>query len=353
MSADLFEIATPKARKYKLFFWGPEGSFKTRTALRLGNVGPTEEPALAIIDTESGSEHYSGEFRFRRKNTVDPDEVFKLVKSLVRNPGNIKTLVIDSFSVYYQSLVSKYADLFLKRELTSKGNKSDYYVIQPRDYQAINREAYNFIRMLIASDLNVIAVCHAKDKWNENMQIDGKTPDAPKKMGYYFDTVIEIDMGVDGDFHGIVRAKDRTNKLTVQEEIPWTSDLIAADYISKAFGHTLAETSSVEPVEVNLSVGPDFGVKDKVEEEAAAPTLDEGVAVEAVIPTEKVTPPNNNRTSDDYLKEIAELKADAKIVDREGWLKILSRYDVKTANHMTAEQMEDLITHLKTLVVPF
>lgn len=342
MSADLFEIATPKAKKYKLFFWGPEGSYKTRTALRLGNVAPNDEPSLAIIDTEAGSEHYGGEFRFRRKITVDPDEVFNLVKSLVRKPGQIKTLVIDSFSVYYQSLVSKYADLFLKRELTSKGNKSEYYVIQPRDYQAINREAYNFIRMLIACDLNVVAICHAKDRWNDQMQIDGKQADAPKKMGHYFDTVVEIEMGIDGKFHGMVKAKDRTNKLTIQEDIPWYNDTVAAEYISNAFGHTLAETSDVQPVDIKISAGPNFGIKGKTD--VVETTLADVGEKEELKEIKKA------RTTEDYLVEIAKLKAEARIVDREAWLDVLAGYSVKTANHLKPKQMEELIEQLKGLL---
>ncbi len=40
------------------------------------------------------------------------------------------------------------------------------------------------------------------------------------------------------------------------------------------------------------------------------------------------------RTTEDYLVEIAKLKAEARIVDREAWLDVLAGYSVKTANHL-------------------
>jgi hypothetical protein len=374
MGENDFELATPSTKKYKLFFWGPEGSFKTRTALRLGNVPDGKQPSLAIIDTESGSEHYSGEFNFLRIVTVNPDKVYNAVKNLVRNPGNVKTLVIDSFTIYYQSLISKYVDLFMLREITSKGNKGEYYVLQPRDYQAINREAYNLVRMLIASDLNIIVTAHAKDKWGENMQIEGLTPDAPKKMSHFFDTVIEIETGVDGKFHGYVRSKDRTNKIAVNESIPWHSDIAAVEYIQKAFGHLLSETPESEAVNIDIPIGPDFGVEkviasDIIPEDPeeiltkAEPTKPKPVKAEATKakPKEEVKAKPETKKADlakaatkgseeertKYMQKIAKLKAKAKIVDRDQWLKVLEPYKVETANHMSPDQMEDLIGKLK------
>jgi len=365
MGATDFELATPCTKKYKLFFWGPEGSFKTRTALRLGNVSNGEQPSLAIIDTERGSEHYSGDFNFLRIITVDPDKVYNAVKNLVQNPGQVKTLVIDSFTVYYQSLISKYVDLFMKREMTSKGNKGEYYVLQPRDYQAINREAYNLIRMLIASDLNIIVTAHAKDKWGENMQVEGLTPDAPKKMSHFFDTVIEIETGVDGKFHGYVHAKDRTNKIAIDEAIPWHSDAAAVKHLQKAFGHLLSETPDSESVNVDIPIGPNFGVE-KVEVSDVVPEDPEksaAIKVEPTVtaenkskkkakaegkkPTTKTVAEEEARTK--RMQEIAKLKAAAKIVDRDQWLKVLKPYKVETANHMSPDQMEDLIGKLKEL----
>jgi hypothetical protein len=357
MGANDFELATPSAKKYKLFFWGPEGSFKTRTALRLGNTPDGEQPSLAIIDTERGTEHYSSDFNFLRIITVNPDKVYNAVKKLVQNPGHVKTLVIDSFTVYYQSLISKYVDLFMMREITSKGNKGEYYVLQPRDYQAINREAYNLIRMLIASDINIIVTAHAKDKWGDNMQIEGLAPDAPKKMSHFFDTVIEIETGVDGKFHGYVHSKDRTNKIPIGEAIPWHSDAVAVEYMQKAFGHLLSEAPKSEPVDINIPIGPDFGVEKVdvanilMENPEKAEELEKAEAVrkqpEATPKKSAAVSKKEEEARNKLMQKIAKLKKAAKIVDRDQWLKVLKPYKVDTANHMTTDQMEDLIKDLK------
>ena len=351
-----WEIATPKKKKYKLFFWGPEGCFKTRTALRLGNVPDSEEPALAVIDTEFGTDHYGGEFRFRRKQTVDPDEVFQLVKGLIKNPNGIKTLLIDSFSVYYEAVVSKYADLFLKREITSKGNKKEYYVIQPRDYQAINREAYNFIRMLLACDLNVIATCHAKDKWGSDMKVEGRIPDAPKKMAHYFDTVVEIEDAKGGGFQGVVKRKDRTHSFKVLDTIPWNSDQAAAEYIAKAFGHDLSQDAIVKPGQaVNVKrtdSSPDLPHQEVPPSTAAStPDLTTSEQPEQKVKVDDVAEEVQQSTEsiNDLLRTIVMLKNELRITDRNDWQALLAPFNVDSAKEISLDLLKKFISRLEKL----
>jgi len=380
-----WQIAEPKSKKYKIFIWGPEGCFKTRTALRLGNVADDQPPATAMIDTEFGSDHYGGEFRFVRKQTVDPDEVFEAVKELISKPGNIKTLIIDSFSVYYESLMSKYVDLFLKREVNSAGNKRDYYVIQPRDYQQINREAYNLIRMLLACDLNVIVTCHAKDKWGENMKVEGKIADGPKKMAHYFDTIIEIEDSKSNLFTGVVKRKDRTHTLKIQEQIPWSSDIAAAEYISKAFGHDLSVDAVVKPGQaVNAKKAavkpPKKSAKaSEKESEPQTPDTQEAVAKEpeqapaqeqqepspiAEPETQPSVPANvdnavqeespepveqSKRTTQELLAEVVALKRELGIVSKTTWNELLAPFKVNTAKELTDEQLSQFIDSLQDL----
>ena len=106
-----WEVATPRNKRFKIFLEGPPGCFKTRTALRLANNGDFEDPAAAVIDTEFGTDHYAGDFAFRLKQTVDPDEIMNLVNGLIKNPGKVRTLIWDTFSVYYEALATKYVDL--------------------------------------------------------------------------------------------------------------------------------------------------------------------------------------------------------------------------------------------------
>ena len=69
----MWPIAEPKDKKFKFFFSGPPGSYKTRLALRLADNGNRKDPATGIIDTEFGTDHYAGEFAFRRLQENDPD----------------------------------------------------------------------------------------------------------------------------------------------------------------------------------------------------------------------------------------------------------------------------------------
>ena len=231
-----FEVAQPRQKRHKLMLWGPPGCFKTRTMLRIGGGLATGDPVLSVIDTEYGTDWYANEFNFKRRQTVDTDEVMALVKATAANPGRTKTIGLDTFTIYYEALVDKYAELFLKREATSKGNKGEYYVIQPRDYQAINREAYRLVRNLLKCDLNVVCVFQIKDEWKEMKATGDKIFDGPKRMAYYFDTLIEIDEHRTKGFVGKVR-KDRSHILITGQLIDWTSEE-AVFSVLKAFDLT-------------------------------------------------------------------------------------------------------------------
>ena len=53
-----WDVAAPKQKKHKLFFWRPEGCFKTRTALRIGNITDEAEwqKLLVPFDVNSARE---------------------------------------------------------------------------------------------------------------------------------------------------------------------------------------------------------------------------------------------------------------------------------------------------------
>ena len=193
------------------------------------------------MDTEFGTKHYGGEFAFRRLESNDPDEIMEKVKDLVRKPENIVTLGFDSFSVYYDALIEKYADLFLKREISSAGNKGEYYTLQPRDYVHINREAGKLIRLLMKSDLNIILTCQLKDKW-EGMKVIGSVFDGWKRLPYYFDTVIQMasDPQDPKKWVAQVKGKDRSNSLPTNSQMAWENDEKVVKFLEKKFGQRLA-----------------------------------------------------------------------------------------------------------------
>ncbi|MDX9789043.1 MAG: AAA family ATPase [Desulfobacterales bacterium] len=366
----MFEKAKPQNKKFKLFLIGPEGTFKTRLMLRLlsAKAGP---PVGAVIDTEFGTDHYSGEFNFGLEQTADADEIMKLCTKLSTAPGDIKALGIDSFSVYYESLVSKYVDLYLKREKTSVGNKVEYYTLQPRDYQPITREAGKLIRLLMQCDLNVICTAQQKDLWDQNMKIVGTTHDGWKRLPYYFDTVIEIipDGRAKGSMIGHVKRKDRTGSFKVGEKIPWENDEQVYRYLVSKFGCDFTGGPKAVPVkeaiETNTEVTADAKPKNEdktAQKEDAATTSKEqpnedpaagadGAACETTAADhgdaeESTQPDTSGPARKDQLFQIVKLKKEAQITAPEDWAKLLVPYNVATAKEMTAMQADAFIEEL-------
>ena len=331
--------SSPKPKRSKIFLYGPPGSYKTRTMLRLG------EPNIAVIDTEFGTQHY-GDFDFVYRETVDPDEVIKLVKSLIKNPGKIETIGLDTFSVYYEALVSKYSDLFLKREIRSAGHKGEYYTLQPRDYQPINREASKLVRLLMQCDLNVIVTCQVKDLWGDNMKVVGTIHDGWKRLPYYFDTPIEI-KAHKNTFQAVC-SKDRSHRLEVGKIYPWGSDEEAYNLLSGVFGKDpvdkITKTSKISRPKSELN-SEQKSHKQKQKDEPK----DEPKEEQKEQKKESISEPNKQINPETLLMQIVKLKRELHIVDRNAWNDLLKPYEVQTAKDMSIKQLLNFIKQLESM----
>ena len=323
----LWERSLYKEKKIKIFMYGPPGTFKTRTALRLG-AGNGSDPALAVIDTEFGTDQYAGEFNFLSSQHINPDDIFQAIKELSQNPKSIKTLVLDTFSVYHEALTHKFIDLYLKREIRSSGHKVEYFTLSPKDYLPINREASNFVRFLIKCDLNIIVTAQAKDKWGDNMSVVGATFDGWKRLPYYFDIVIEI-IESKGKFKAIFH-KDRTNHFDKSKEYEWTNDKEASEMIIKALGYKLADgpkANSFVPDEIIDTTIID--VTDPAKEAATKATA-------------------TAEGTKDLLWAISTLKNEQKI-STDQWEMILKPYAVPSAKALNELQLIDLKHKLEAM----
>ena len=339
-----FTVATGKKRRCKMFTYGPEGTLKTRVALRLGSG---KDPALmAVVDTERGTDHYVKEFNFSRISTSDPVEIFKEIKALVKEPGRVRTLCIDSISVYHEAMVSKFCDIYLKRETTSKGNKRDYYKLQPADYQPINREVGKLIRLLLESDLNIIVTAHAKDRWGDDMKVAGTTFDGWKKLAFYFDTVLEIQKAADGTMT-LVCHKDRTNGLKEGARLPWKNDKDAYKTLKKAFGG-LADSEAATGWD-DLPEEPVTGVDD-----TAAP---HGLAKDLPAPKVEPNTPAGNQQAETTVPDDERAALCDQIITlrkslnvrRPAWLEILKAYNVVSATDpaITVDNLKEIIATME------
>lgn len=201
-----FKKATKTEKRLKVFLWGPSGCGKTLLALHF--------PKPAIIDLERGSELYGDQFDFDVLPATKADEVASTIDWLLSNNHDYRSLIIDPVTVYWESLQKKWSDIFLRRNKGGKGFKFEFYDLQPRDWNTIKGELKDFVRKLLALDMNVIVTARAKALYEEGtfMKQIGETFDGEKTLPYLFDIVLQQWKTEDGKY--MAKAlKDRTNKL--------------------------------------------------------------------------------------------------------------------------------------------
>jgi len=205
-----FQKATNVEKRLKLFLWGDSGVGKTTLALKF--------PSPAVIDLEGGTELYGESFKFDVLKASTPDEIMAAVDWLLTSKHAYKTLIIDPVTVYWDSLQKKWSDIFLKRNKGSKGYRYEFYDLQPRDWMTIKGEFKEFIRKIIALDMNVIVTAREKTKYKEGsfMVAIGETFDGEKTLPYMFDTIVRMYIDEKGRHMGFA-IKDRSNKLPEKE----------------------------------------------------------------------------------------------------------------------------------------
>lgn len=185
-----------------MYIYGIHGTGKTVTSLHFPNP--------AVIDLDGGTDWYASAFQFEKLRTSDVDKVFQAVDGLIADPGDFKTLVIDSFTKFGELLTEKH----LKRLRVKKGNPQ--YTFQPVDYKIIKADLKAFINKLLALDMNIIATAQIKNLYSQDtgefMKVIGSEPDGPKDAPYLFDVVLELSFGPNDTRIATVK-KDRTNTL--------------------------------------------------------------------------------------------------------------------------------------------
>ena len=209
MEKNIFQEASQKKHRAKVLLYGSYGTGKTVLGLQF--------PKVALIDMERGSECYTDKFSFDVLHTTSTDEVKEGINYLLRNKKDKETIILDSMTEYWSALQVKWTDIFLRRN-KGKGNKEEFYDLQPRDWAQIKGEFKNFLRSLLALDMNVICTCRIKDMYSEEVMLKkiGETFDSDRSLPYLFDTVVRLDK-IEGRHIARVE-KDRTGLLPVTFE---------------------------------------------------------------------------------------------------------------------------------------
>ncbi|MBU1701037.1 MAG: ATP-binding protein [Candidatus Eisenbacteria bacterium] len=210
-------------KRLKLFVWGDSGTGKTTLALQFPNP--------AVIDLEGSADLYGGLFDFDVLRASTADEAMTAVQWLASHQHEYRTLVIDPVSVYWDALQKKWSDIFLRRNKGSKGYRFEFYDLQVRDWMTIKAEFKDFIRRIIALDMNVIVTARQKTQYADGafMKAIGETFDGEKSLPYLFDTILRLYRDEKGRFLGEC-IKDRSQKLPLGEfELSY-------EVLQKAFG---------------------------------------------------------------------------------------------------------------------
>jgi len=204
-----FQKAHTRGKRIKLFLRGESGVGKTTLALQF--------PGAAVIDLEGGADLYCDAFDFDVLRSHTSDEVMQAVEWLLLNKSSHRTLIIDPITIYWEALQKTWSDIFLRRNKGTKGHKFEFYDLQPRDWMTIKAEFKEFVRKLIALDMNVIVTARQKVQYADGgfMQVIGETFDGEKSLPYLFDTIVRLYKDEKGRYMGEC-LKDRSNRLPAQ-----------------------------------------------------------------------------------------------------------------------------------------
>lgn len=235
-------FSDPKTNKKqaKILLWGSYGTGKTVLALQF--------PRPALIDMERGAEHYAGRYEFKTFQTNEPEKVKQAVSYLKQTKTDRETVILDSMTEFWASLQKKWQAMLLERNKQSRGNKIEYYDIQPKDWGLIKGDMKSFLLSLVSVDMNVIVTCREKDLYSESELLKkvGVTFDSDRTLPYLFDTVVRLEK-VNGKYFSVVE-KDRTGLL------PQQAFETKYEIFAKAFGFVSHE--SVTPVPVQKEKEP-------------------------------------------------------------------------------------------------
>ena len=372
-----WERAIPIEKGPKVLIVGPTGCYKTRTVMRAGHVAEGA-PRLLLLDYEDGGDLYRKEFNFSCTkiqqviNLSDPyyaiteQEIVDLkadrhvylpilnqgfihgvdfarvilLNRVAKNP--IDFIVVDPITTHYSWIMDKWLDIFLKREVSSKGYKRDYYTMQPRDYDKPKREFQSFVSRLQAVDTGVFIIAHEKPEYAEGeiMKKIGMTADVHKSLPYKMDVHIHIQEEEAGKAQAgdkrhtkyiAYRKKDRTNSL--EERFVWVN--------KDACGWSPYFITKMEAL-LNWSAGGS-----SLQGDDPLAMRDEADAVK----THKSADPTRNakdgKVSDDQLRRLAWLKQELNISNEVWKGKILAKREVVTARHLLLRAADELIARLR------
>lgn len=199
----MFRKAEKTKAKLRLALYGPAGSGKTFTALRLANgIGGT----VALIDTEHGSsELYADRFEFDVCNLEDK-RISGYIKALrAAQQAGYEVVIIDSLTHAWEELKA-----FVDE------NAKNYRGNNWSAWSDANPKQRAFVEAILTYPGHVIATMRSRTEWTTETTSNGKVkpvrvglqPEQGKGIEYEFGVLMQMDSN-----HGGTVVKDRTSQL--------------------------------------------------------------------------------------------------------------------------------------------
>jgi hypothetical protein len=190
-----FKPVTPQKRRAKVLLIGEPGVGKSHAAMTA--------PGVAVIDAEGSADWFADRFQFIAVPTKSYREVRELVKSVREGKVKCETLVIDSLTSIYNSLVN---EATIERQTKSQSNPYPSDDLRPLDWGRIKRKFSSLLDELYHKlPCNVVCVGWIKAEYAKaGDTVDGKTVkpndlikvgeqfDGDRKTMYAFDFVIKV-----------------------------------------------------------------------------------------------------------------------------------------------------------------
>ena len=198
-------------KRLKALFFGEAGAGKTTAAIGF--------PKPYLIDTEKGAVNDQYSKRINGAGGVvfqsnDFREIVAEVTSLLSEPHNYRTLIIDPITTVYDDLIEK-----AERKVGTEFG---------RHYGEAKKEWKRLGNLLMRLDMNVIVTSHQKNLYGDAMKVVGKTFDGPKGLDYMFDLVFEVTKR-GNERVGVVR-KTRCEGFPEGDVFPFSYDEVAERY---------------------------------------------------------------------------------------------------------------------------
>jgi hypothetical protein len=239
--------------KAKIIISGKSGVGKT--------FGAMEFPKVYYFDIEGG-----GEQPQYRKRLAEMDGVYfgreqgsQDFATIIEETQTLASVEHDRLTVIYDSFTKAYN---LAAAIAEDSVGSDY----GRDKKEANKPTRKLMRWLEAVDLNVILVCHSKDKWERvykngqpELVCTGTTFDGWDKMEYDLDLWLEIVATKNPKAPEAVVRKSRLEGFPVNSRFRWCysefADRYGRQYLeSAAKPVTLASSEQVTEVQRLVSL---------------------------------------------------------------------------------------------------